>query len=135
MHLFIEVEAAERARAADIVFFVDARDVSDFERSHVTGALSLPGHTIEQLQKLTSHPTVLALARSPASLVVVYSDNGSKLSRCVHVCALLRQLLRNPERVRRLSGGLNGWKRAGCPVRGDARTMFAGQHLDAQSLT
>lgn len=69
---------------------------------------------------------MLALHRSPASMVVVYSDNGSKLSRCVHVSKILRHLLA-PERVRRLRGGLNGWKRTNLPVDGDARTMFAGR--------
>ena len=38
------------------------------------------------------------------------------------------------ERVRRLRGGLNGWKRAGLPVEGDARTMFAGQHFSPDAM-
>ena len=32
--------------------FVDARDTSAFALSHVTGALSLPGHTMEELYTL-----------------------------------------------------------------------------------
>ena len=140
---------------------------------------------MEQLQHLTvrnvsgQHPTVVSLLEAPASMVVVYSDNGtpklspsthvgagwplplfsapaplavacrvswpatlavatqrlagSKLSRCVNVSKILRQLLQ-PERVRRLRGGLNGWKRAGLPVDGDARAMFAGQPADVAML-
>ena len=55
---------------------------------------------MEQLQNLTRHPTVLALFASPASLVVVYSDNGSKMSRCVNVSKILRQVT-----VTQLQGG------------------------------
>ena len=53
--------------------------------------------------------------------------------RCVHVAAILRSVVQ-PERVRRLSGGLNGWKRAGFPVDGDARQMFAGRTMDQAQL-
>ena len=74
-----------------------------------------------------------ALAASPASIVIVYSDNGSKLSRCSGVSALLRRVIL-PERVRRLRGGLNAWKRGGLPVDGDARLMFAGRPMEHAML-
>jgi 3-mercaptopyruvate sulfurtransferase SseA len=67
-------------------------------------------------------------------MVVVYSDNGSKLSRCVRVSAILRSVT-HPERVRRLRGGLNGWKRLGLPCDGDTRPMFAGQSLSGGGAT
>lgn len=88
---------------------------------------------MEQLHGLLAHPTVRALGTAPASVVIVYSDNGSKLSRCVHVSRLLRTVT-HPERVRRLDGGLNGWKRHALPVRGDARMMFAGQSMNSAAL-
>ena len=131
--MWVEAAHAETLRQRGSCFFVDSRDLRDFEVSHVKDALALPGHTMEQLQNLTHHPTVLALFASPASLVVVYSDNGSKMSRCVNVSKILRQLLQ-PERVRRLRGGLNGWKRQALPVDGDARAMFAGQPTDMAML-
>jgi len=135
----VEAADAEALRRKGAAIFVDARDLSDYGTSHVKDALPLPGHTMEQLQHLTvrnakgQHPTVVSLLEAPASMVVVYSDNGSKLSRCVNVSKILRQLLQ-PERVRRLRGGLNSWKRAGLPVDGDARAMFAGQPADVARL-
>lgn len=66
-------------------------------------------------------------------MVIVYSDNGSKLSRCTNISSLLRGLVL-PERVRRLAGGLNGWKRDGYAVDGDQRAMFAGQTLENARL-
>ena len=132
-HLWADPAEAERLRAQGLALFVDARDDTAYAGSHVAGALSLPGHTMEELQNLRAHPTVLQLARSPASVVVVYSDNGSGLSRCANVAAILRQTIA-PERVRRLRTGLNGWKRARLPVDGDAREMFAGQVRGDQML-
>jgi len=51
----------------------------------------------------------------------------------VQVAGLLRSILQ-PERVRRLKGGLNGWKKLGLEVDGDARMMFAGRPMDAAAL-
>jgi len=132
-NLWVDAVEAERLRAADLAMFVDARDATAFAVSHVLGALPLPGHTMEELAGLADHATIRSLRAAPAAAVVVYSDNGSKLSRCVNVSRGLRQLL-PPERVRRLRGGLNGWKRAGLPVEGDARTMFAGQHFSPDAM-
>ena len=36
--------------------------------------------------------------------------------------------------MRRLRGGLNGWKKLGLPVDGDARVMFAGKAMDPAML-
>ena len=132
-HLWIDPSEAERLRKAGLAFFVDSRDTPDFNVSHAKDGLSLPGHTMEQLQNLLQHPTVIQLLTSPASIVIVYSDNGSKLSRCVHVSRILRSVIQ-PERVRRLKGGLNAWKRGGCPVDGDARLMFGGRPMDHAQL-
>ena len=112
-----------------MALFVDSRDATAYSVSHVPGAFSVPGHTLEELQGLASHPAIAVLRSMPHALVIVYSDNGSKLSRCVHVSSILRKLLL-PERVRRLRDGLNGWKRDGLPVEGDQRTQFAGKSLD-----
>ena len=132
-HLWVEPAEAERLRRRGLAFFVDARDTPDYNVSHVKDAHSLPGHTTGQLEGLLQHPVVLTLARSPASIVIVYSDNGSKLSRCVNVSRILRHVLA-PERVRRLRGGLNGWKREALPVDGDARLFFAGKPMSPAQL-
>ena len=99
-HLWVDAAQAERIRRSGLAFFVDSRDTPDYDVSHVKDALSLPGHTTNQLEGLLAHPAVVALARSPASIVIVYSDNGSKLSRCVNVSRILRHVIQ-PERVRR----------------------------------
>ena len=123
-HLWIEPETASHSAGGCV--FVDARDTTAFAVSHVPDAVSLPGHTMGELAALTrDHPIIRRLSVARNTRVVVYSDNGSMLSRCVHVSRALRGVL-DPERVRRLTGGLNGWKRLGLPVDGDARTMFAG---------
>jgi len=131
--LWISPEAAHRLLQRDLTIFLDARDVRDFEVSHVHGAHSLPGHTLEQLAGLEFTKTFGIVVQSPEQSVVVYSDNGSQLSRCAHVAQALR-LRVLPERVLRLEGGLNAWKRLGLPVDGDARALFAGKVLGAQAM-
>ena len=121
-NLWVAPRDAARLRHP-VAYFVDARDEAAFGVSHVKGALSLPGHTMEQLGEGDMR-TVLALARSPASMIVVYSDDGSKLSCCAHVSRILRTVTQ-PERVRRLSGGLNEWKREGLPCDGDPQPTCA----------
>ena len=127
-HLWIDPAEADRLRERGLAFFVDSRDTPDYDVSHVKDAHSLPGHTTGQLEGMLQHPVVLTLARSPASIVIVYSDNGSKLSRCVNVSRILRHVLA-PERVRRLKTGLNGWKKEALPVNGDPRLFFAGKPM------
>ena len=120
------VDPGEAAEAGCV--FVDARDVRAYVVSRVPGAMSLPGHTMTELEALTRHhPVIKKLSHGRDKRIVVYSDNGSMLSRCVHVARALRATLPDPERVRRLKGGLNGWKRLGFEVQGDERAMFAGK--------
>ena len=121
--------------AADCVF-VDARDVMAYVTSRIPGALSMPGHTMAELQALTRHhPVIRKLSNENHKRVAVYSDNGSMMSRCVHVARALRAALPDPERVRRLRGGLNGWKRLGLDVQGDERAQFAGKAAAPDRLT
>jgi len=112
----------------DLAIFLDSRDVTDFDVSHVRGAHSLPGHTMEQLFSIERTRAFQLVIQNPEQSVIVYSDNGSKMSRCTNVAQTLRQRVR-PERVLRLTGGLNAWKRSGFPVDGDARALFAGKVL------
>lgn len=122
-HLSIDPRAARDSECV----FVDARDGAAYGVSRVGGAVSLPGHTMAELYSLTGdHPTIRRLSAARSKRIVVYSDNGTQMSRCVHVAKALRGIV-DPERVRRLAGGLNAWKRAGLPVDGDARAMFAGK--------
>jgi len=114
----------------DLAIFLDSRNTTDFDVSHVRGAHSLPGHTMDQLVNIEMTPAFRLVMGNPEQTVIVYSDNGSKLSRCVNVARALRTSPRIlAQRVLRLSGGLNLWKRNGFPVDGDTRALFAGQVL------
>lgn len=128
--LWITAESAKDLYDKDLALFIDARDVSDFAKSHVDGAHSLPGHTMEQLSTLTYTSTFRLIVENPEQNVIVYSDNGSQMSRCINVARALRGNNRiQAHRVLRLKSGLNDWKRHGYPVQGDTRALFAGQVL------
>lgn len=128
--LWISCEQAKDLLQRDLAFFVDARNTTDFQVSRARGAYSLPGHTMEQLYGIESTNTFNMIVESPEQTVIVYSDNGSQMSRCIHVSRALRQSSRViSHRVLRLRGGLNHWKRLGFPVDGDPRALFAGQVL------
>jgi len=128
--LWISVEAAKDLFDKDLALFVDSRNTTDYDVSHVEGAKCLPGHTMEQLYNIERHPVFKEVTDNPEQNVIVYSDNGSKLSRCTNVAGALRQIrVVQAARVLRLEGGLNQWKRMGFPVYGDARALFAGQVL------
>merc|ERR1711924_34804 len=129
--LWISVEAAKDLYDKDLALFFDSRNTTDFDVSHVRGARAMPGHTMEQLAGIGSTPAFREALGNPEQTMIVYSDNGSKLSRCVHVSRALRMSLPASQacRVLRLTGGLNAWKRNGFPVDGDTRALFAGQVL------
>lgn len=126
--LWITPQDAKDLLDKDLVIFLDARNTTDFEVSHVVGAHSLPGHTMEQLRSVERTPAFQLVVQNPEQSVVVYSDNGSMMSRCTNVAQALRRKVK-AERVLRLTGGLNLWKRHGLPVEGDARALFAGRVL------
>lgn len=129
--LWITVEAAKNLLDKDLALFFDARNTTDFDVSHVEGARSMPGHTMGQLASIEKTAAFKEAARNPEQTMVVYSDNGSQLSRCVYVARALRMRLPKWQAVRvlRLTGGLNLWKRHGFPVKGDTRALFAGKVL------
>ncbi|CAK9084394.1 unnamed protein product [Durusdinium trenchii] len=126
--------------------FLDSRSVDEFDRGHIVGALSFSERSpllrrlIQQREDLehTANPVLKQLLRFPHKLVIiiVYSDSGSDdlslgyISRCVRVTQELRRICRqqpslgNEKRILRLIGGLNHWKRAGCPVNGDERPLI-----------
>lgn len=126
--LWISPEEAKGLFDMDLAIFLDARDTSDVGVSHVCGAHSLPGHTMEQLANVERTAAYEVVVQNPEQSVIVYSDNGSRLSRCTNVAQALRRRVQ-ADRVLRLTGGLNLWKRHGFPVDGDARALFAGKVL------
>jgi len=120
------VELQEQGRA----IFLDARFEHEFAVSHIHGAHSTPGGTLEQLVCLERSEAFGLVLQQEDATVVVYSDNGGWMSRCVNVSQALRSHRKvDADRVLRLTGGLNAWKRAGFPVVGEAREMYNGHVL------
>eukprot|EP00747_Dinoflagellata_sp_TGD_P088236 gnl/TRDRNA2_/TRDRNA2_163927_c0_seq2.p1 gnl/TRDRNA2_/TRDRNA2_163927_c0~~gnl/TRDRNA2_/TRDRNA2_163927_c0_seq2.p1 ORF type:complete len:227 (+),score=40.96 gnl/TRDRNA2_/TRDRNA2_163927_c0_seq2:176-856(+) len=133
--LWIDPEKALELHMNSQILMLDSRNTSDYDVSRAKGALSLPGHTMEQLQNIERNVVFQLVVGDPEKVVVVYSDNGSQMSRCVHVARALRAHERiDARRVLRLRGGLNAWKMLGQPVDGDPRTLFAGQALNASGM-
>mmetsp|Transcript_34895 Transcript_34895/g.81611 ORF Transcript_34895/g.81611 Transcript_34895/m.81611 type:complete len:388 (+) Transcript_34895:67-1230(+) len=133
--LWISCEDAKELFDKDLVIFVDARNDVDFEASQIVGAINVPGHTFHQIASLEMMPTFRNIIENPEQSVIVYSDNGSHMSRCVAVARSLRVAEgMQAARVLRLSGGMNQWKRLGYPVEGEKRPLFAGHPLGIAGL-
>lgn len=127
-HVWIEPAAA--GSLLDEAIFVDARDPGDFGVSHIPGAFSLPAFTFNLPEAMLDSSALAAATANIARTVIVYSDTGTRASRCVRVASTLRSSDRlEARRVVRLRGGLNEWKRRGLAVTGDRRTFFAGEAL------
>jgi len=128
--LFVDSLAASEMLASGETIFLDARDHADFGVSHIPGALHMPGMTFNLPRALSTMPSFAAVVSNPDKKVIVYSDTGTRMSRCVTVAHALRNNDRvGPERVLRLNGGFNSWKRHALLVDGDRRCFFAGQVL------
>lgn len=108
-----------------LALFLDARGEEEFSASHVVGACHK-----SDMARFQEVPQLRRGFQERGHSVVVYSDNGLDVSRCLHYARSLRQ---NPHveacRVLRLTGGLNAWKEAGHPVHGDPRQAVKGQFL------
>jgi len=106
---------------------LDSRDEEAFEAGRILYALSLPGHTLEQLRRLQGAPAFQAVQDDASKTAIVYSDTGSDRSRCHWVAQTLRESPRvQPFRVLRLVGGLDLWRQQGLPVTGGRGLAFAG---------
>eukprot|EP00439_Symbiodinium_sp_Y106_P018952 s5455_g2.t1 len=122
---WVDPEKAKALWDADAAIFVDVRDGDEYYVSHVEKALNI-NWGIASWVKGTEE--FKQLEKDPSKMVIVYSDNGSQLSRCGQVASTLSYFLRE-HRVRRLRRGLNAWKRHGYPVEGSRQTFFARQRL------
>jgi len=124
--LWIKPEAASACLKKEAAFAVDARSLAEFKLSHIKGAHSLPERT-----PLTASPLMRLLTDNAGHIIVVYSDYGFDVSRCGSVAGALRAHPGLPaHRVRRLAGGLNGWKEERFPVDGTTSKMFRGRVYD-----
>ena len=110
---------------ADRAIFIDCREPADHAKGGVPGAYNVPmslalgrrGGIVEAMgQKLIE---ALRLTK-PHALLVVYSQAATPFSRDRAFCRLLlaagHQTL-HPLRLRRLRGGVVGWRRRGGDLR------------------
>eukprot|EP00930_Biecheleria_cincta_P084513 TRINITY_DN73979_c0_g1_i1.p1 TRINITY_DN73979_c0_g1~~TRINITY_DN73979_c0_g1_i1.p1 ORF type:complete len:570 (+),score=80.30 TRINITY_DN73979_c0_g1_i1:44-1753(+) len=112
---WINPQEAKHISEMNETIFVDVRDRDEFELSHIAGACHiLPGFAVWAAHMLR----LKSMKRQKTKLIIVYSDNGSVVSRCAKMGKILSHFL-GGDRVRRLRKGLNGWKRLGFPVKGD----------------
>lgn len=98
-------EVAARIKAGRAVL-VDVRERDEYARVHVAGAVSAP------LSMLEASP----LALTPGCEVVFMCRSGA---RTAGACDRLAARVEGQAHV--LQGGLDGWKKAGLPVRADRR--------------
>mmetsp|Transcript_48733 Transcript_48733/g.150500 ORF Transcript_48733/g.150500 Transcript_48733/m.150500 type:complete len:538 (-) Transcript_48733:73-1686(-) len=121
---WVGLETAKRLHKEDGAFFLDVRDAYDFVAGHIPNAYSTPLPDIIDFglvnvflaadENLISH--LLANRKKP---IVIYSEVATPFSRCRAFC---RWLLRaghctiKAERLRRLRGGIFGWKHKDGPV-------------------
>ncbi|CAJ1380865.1 unnamed protein product [Effrenium voratum] len=129
--------------------FLDARSADEFDKSHIAGSMlfSERSPVLQRLAEqredleLSTNPAVKQMVSFPSKPVILYSDSGSDdlavgyISRCVRGTRFLRRACRaqpslgNENRVFRLIGGLNQWKRMGLPVNGEHRPLINGNVL------
>lgn len=127
----IEPVEAKRLVDEDAAIFADARDYGAYMESHIPDALEC----FAQQVWWGFGNAIDAILSEPEKMVVVYSDNGSSLSRCVAVAKALRADPRicssgiGAPRILRLKRGLNCWKRNGFPVNGSKHAYFGGSLL------
>ncbi|CAE7489843.1 unnamed protein product, partial [Symbiodinium natans] len=111
--------------SCDAAIFVDVRDGDEYDTSRIENAMNISWGFANLVRGTEEFKQ---LEKYPSKMVIVYSDNGSQLSRCGQVATTLGYFLRTHQ-VRRLRRGLNAWKRHGYPVEGSRQTFFARQRL------
>merc|ERR1711865_165752 len=84
---WIEPSDAKRHFDSGNAIFVDVRDAFEFLRSHVPGALQLDSMLVFVLETTDEYETIVS---EPDKIIILYSDNGSQISRCGSVAQALR---------------------------------------------
>lgn len=99
------VEVAARLKAGAAVL-VDVREPDEHAREHVAGAVSAPLSAFEAADlRLTPGQEVIFMCRSGARTAAHCNRLAARIDGPAHV----------------LAGGLDAWKKAGLPVRTDAK--------------
>jgi rhodanese-related sulfurtransferase/DNA-binding transcriptional ArsR family regulator len=94
-------ELLQRRRSGDVIV-LDARPVTEYQASHIAGAISVPVDELQRrLRTLPTHKEYVAYCRGP---YCVYADRAVELLRG------------SKRRARRLLQGFPEWRAAGLPV-------------------
>lgn len=121
---WIGLETAKRLHREDGAIFIDARDHTDYIAAHIAGAYSTPlpdiiDYGLVNIFQEAGADLIPNLLKHRKKPIIVYSEVATPFSRCRAFC---RWLLRaghvsiKVERVRRLRGGIFGWKHKNGPV-------------------
>ena len=103
----VSLKAAHELWNSGAVFFLDARNLTDYVAGHIANAFNLPVEEFDQY-----YPGVAAML-SPDSVVIVYCD-GEQCELSHQLALKFRQLgYRN---VRVLVNGWTAWRAAGLPT-------------------
>ena len=116
---WVGTKTAIRMQRSQRAIFVDCREELDARTGSVPGAYHVPMSVALRrgVVEALGRPLIDALLTSrPHDLVIVYSQAATPFSRCRAFCRLLlragHQTL-HPLRLRRLRGGVVGWRHRG----------------------
>jgi cytochrome c oxidase cbb3-type subunit III len=99
---FVSVdEAAKAYKAGAKMVIIDARPPSDWMRSHITGAVSIPYHDMKRLDDVPKNVAVIAYCACPHHLSGIVVDELRK---------------RGHKKAYVLDEGINDWHRKGYPM-------------------
>jgi len=118
---WVGLETAKRLHKNGEAIFIDCRDRVEFSHGHIQNAWNSPLPEWIQFGLTAALDTELIsqLVRCRNKVVIIYSEVATPFSRCRATC---RWLLRaghktlSAKRLRRLRGGVFGWKHKGGPL-------------------
>lgn len=140
---WVGLDAAKRLHDAGRAIFLDVRDREDFANAHIISAYCTPLPEIVKwglvnVFKVADAELVSRIVLNPEMPIIIYSEVATPFARCRAFC---RWLLRvghqtiKPERVRRLRGGLVGWKHKNGPLVRPLRDSASLLRGDSSSLS
>jgi len=121
---WVGLGTARRLHEEGGAIFIDVRDPADFTVAHISGAYNTPllaiiDHGLVNVFTEAGDGFIRRLLVERTKPIIVYSEVATPFSRCRAFC---RWLLRaghqtiKVQRVRRLRGGMFGWRQRGGPV-------------------
>mmetsp|Transcript_62327 Transcript_62327/g.174123 ORF Transcript_62327/g.174123 Transcript_62327/m.174123 type:complete len:228 (-) Transcript_62327:36-719(-) len=133
---WIGLETAKRLHKEGKAIFVDVRDHPEFAAGHIEGAYSTPlpdmiDFGVVSVFVQAGEDLIPKMLRLPRMPIIVYSEVATPFSRCRAWC---RWLLRAGHKtikagqVRRLRGGIFGWRHRNGPITRPVESGAAALH-------